>query len=181
LSLGPASRNPVIVSSSYIFVDITAKIFRTVGGGTNIELAFIDDKGRWIDVIPFAFAYVISAEASILWNISGRIFGKRDFVGHRNEIVDRTPEPGLNCRVAFDGLVAGKVGNRVVSLQNYSVAVKVQPGLRSGLGGFVGQDDNPIVFCGFIRIPGQTGRIQDNGNRNGCDETREIRCDSRTR
>ena len=171
LSLGPAKRNPVIVGFSYIFVDITAKFFRTIGGGTNIELAFIDEKGRWIAVLQFAFAHVISAEASILRNISGRILAKRDFVGHGNEIVDRTPEPGLNCRVAFDGLVTGKIGNWVVSLQNYAVAVHVHPGLR----GSFGQDDDPIVFGDFTRIPRQAGRIEDNGNRNCYDETRKKR------
>jgi len=128
LSLGPARRKPVIVGFSYIFVDITAEFFRAIGGRTNIELAFIDQKGRWIAVLQFAFADVMSAEAPILRNISGRILPKRDFVGHGNKIVDRTPEPRLNCRVAFDGLVTGKVGNWVVSLQNYTVAVNVQPG-----------------------------------------------------
>jgi hypothetical protein len=58
---------------------------------------------------PILVAQVISAEGSILLNISGRTLAKRDFVGHGNEIVDRTPEPGLNGRVAFDGLVTGKV------------------------------------------------------------------------
>jgi hypothetical protein len=105
LSLGPARRKPVLVGFSYIFVDIAAKFFRTIGGGTNIELAFIDEKDRWIAVLQFAFAQVISAEASILRNISGRILAKRDFVGHGNEIVDRTPELGLNCRVTFEGPV----------------------------------------------------------------------------
>ena len=80
LSLGPAKRNPVVVGSSYICVDIAAKFFRTIGGGTNIELAFIDHKGRWIAVVEFAFAQVISAEASILRNISKRILAKREFV-----------------------------------------------------------------------------------------------------
>ena len=152
MSLGPAKRNPVIVGFPYVFVDITAKFFRTIGGGTNIELAFIDEKGRWIAVLQFAFAQVISAEASILRNISGRILAKRDFVGHGNEIVDRTPEPGLNCRVAFDGLVTGKVGNWVLSLQNYTVAVNVHPGLRGGLGGFFGQTTIPLslaILLGF--------------------------------
>ena len=118
---------------------------------------------------------MISAEASILRNISGRILAKRDFVGHGSEIVDRTPESGLNCRVAFDGLVTGKVGNWVVPLQNYAVAVNVHPGLRVGLGGLFGQDDDPIVFCDFTRIPGQAGRIEDNGDRNCYDETRKKR------
>jgi hypothetical protein len=113
LSLGPAKRNPVLVGFSYIFVGIAAKFFRTIGGGTHIELAFIDEKGRWIAVLQFAFAHVTSAEASILRNISGRILAKRDFVGHGNEIVDHTPEPGLNCRVAYDGLVTGRIGNWV--------------------------------------------------------------------
>ena len=147
------------VGFSNIFVDTATKFIRTIGVGTNIELAFIDEKGRWIAVLQFAFAHVISAEASILRNISGRILAKRDFVGHGNEIVDRTPEPGLNGRVAFDGLVTGKIGNWVVSLQNYAVAVNVHPGLRGGLGGFFGQDDDPIVFGDFTRIPGQAGRI----------------------
>jgi hypothetical protein len=175
LSLGPATRKPVVVGFSYIFVDIAAKFFHTIGGGTNIELAFIDQKVRWIAIRHLAFAQVISAEASILRKISGRILAKRDFVGLGNEIEDRTPEPGLNCRVAFDGLVTGKVGNRVVSLQNYSVAVNVHPGLRGGLGGFFGQDDEPIVFYDFTRIPGQAGRIEDDGNRNYYDETRKKR------
>ena len=178
MSLGPARRKPGLVGFSYIFVDIAAKFFRTIGGGTNIEPAFMNKKGRWIAVLQFASAQVISAEASILRNISGRILAKRDFVGHGNEIVDRTPEPGLNCRVAFDGLVTGKIGNWVVSLQNYAVAVNVHPGLRGGLGGFFGQDDDPIVFGDFTRIPGQAGRIEDNGNRNGTmrPERSEIGC-----
>jgi hypothetical protein len=175
LSLGPATRKPVVVGFSDIFVDIAAKLFHTIGVGTNIELAFINEKDRWIAIIHFAFAHVISAEASILRNISGRILAKRDFVGLGNEIEDRTPEPGLNCRVAFDGLVTGKVGNWVVSLQNYTAAVNVHPGLRGGLGGFFGQDDDPIVFCDFTRIPGQAGRVEDNGNRNCYDETRKKR------
>jgi len=116
LSLGPAERNPVVVGFSYIFVDIAAKFFRTIGGGTNIKRAFIDEKGRRNAVLQFAFAQVISAEASIMRNISGRILAKRDFVG----------------------LVTGKVGNWAVSLPNYSVAVNVHPGLRGGLGGFFG-------------------------------------------
>ena len=33
-------------------------------------------------------------------------------------MVDRTPEPSLNCWVAFDGLMTGKVGSWIVSLQN---------------------------------------------------------------
>ena len=86
MSHGPAKRNPVRVGFSYIFVDIAAKFFRTTGVGTNIELAFIDAKGRWIAVLHFAFAQVISAEASILRNISGRILAKRDFVAHRTTI-----------------------------------------------------------------------------------------------
>jgi hypothetical protein len=134
LSLGPASWNPVVVGFSYIFLDITVKFFRAIGIGTNIELAFIDKKGRRIAVLELAFGQVISAEATILWDIFGRILAKRDFVGHGNEIISHTPEPGLNRGVAFDGLVLGKVGNWVVSLQNYTVAVNVQPGLRSRLG-----------------------------------------------
>jgi hypothetical protein len=70
LSLGPAKRNPVLVGLSYFFVDISAKFFRIIGRGTDIELAFIDNKSRWIAVLQFAFAQVISAEGSILRNIS---------------------------------------------------------------------------------------------------------------
>src|SRR6516165_9741407 len=62
LSLGPAKRNPVVVGFSYIFVDIAVKFFRTIDVGTNIELAFIDQKRRWIGVRQFAFAQGISAE-----------------------------------------------------------------------------------------------------------------------
>jgi hypothetical protein len=69
LSLGPAKRNPVVVGFSYIFVNITAKLFRIIGVRTNIELAFIDEKGRWIDVFEFAFAQVISAEGSGFWRL----------------------------------------------------------------------------------------------------------------
>ena len=137
-SLGPAKWNPVVVGSLYILVDITAKFFRTIDAGTNVKLAFIDQKGRWIAVLQLAFAQVRSAKASILWDVSGRILAKRDFVGHRSKIVDRTPETGLNGRVAFDGLMAGEVGNCVVSLQDYTVAINVHPGLRSGLGALFG-------------------------------------------
>src|ERR1700683_3582900 len=174
-SLGPAKWNPVVVGSLHIFVDITAQFFCTIGASTNIKLAFIDQKDRWIAVLQFAFAHVISAEAAILWHIFGRILAKCDFVGHGSEIISRTPETGLNGRVAFDGLMAGEVGNCVVSLQDYTVAVHVSPGLPGGVGGFFDQDDDPIVFCDSIRIPGQTGRIEDNGNRNCSDETRKKR------
>jgi hypothetical protein len=50
LSLGPAKRKPVVVGFSYIFVGIAANFFRKIGGGTNRELALIDEKGRWIAV-----------------------------------------------------------------------------------------------------------------------------------
>jgi hypothetical protein len=152
LSLSPARWNPVVVGFSYVLVDITAKFVRTTGIGTNVKLAFIDQKGRWIAVLQFAFGKVISAKASILGNIFGRILVKRDFVGHGSEIVDRAPEPGLNGRVAFDGLVASKVGNWIVALQNYTVAVNVQPGIQSGLRALFGQDDNPFVYSDFTRI-----------------------------
>jgi hypothetical protein len=114
------------------------KFFRSIDAGTNIELAFIDKKGRWITVLQFTIAHVISAEASILWNIFGRVLAERDFIRHGSEIISRTPEPVLNCWVAFDGLVLSKVGNWVVSLQNYTVAVNVHAGLRSGLGALFG-------------------------------------------
>ena len=138
LSLGPAGWNPVVVGFSYVLVDITAKFFRTIGIGTNIEFALIDEEGRWIAVLEFAFTQVISTEASILWDILGGILAKRDFVGYGSEIVDRAAEPGLNGRVAFDGLVAGKVGNWIVALQNYTVAVNVQSGIQSGLNALFG-------------------------------------------
>jgi hypothetical protein len=48
LSLSPAERNPVVVGFSYILVDIAAKFFHPVGGGTNIELAFINEKDPWV-------------------------------------------------------------------------------------------------------------------------------------
>jgi hypothetical protein len=44
LSLGPPKGKPVLVGFSYIFIDIAAKFFLSVGGGTKIELAFIDGK-----------------------------------------------------------------------------------------------------------------------------------------
>jgi hypothetical protein len=175
----PEMSHPVLVGVSDIFVYIAAKLFRFIGGGANIKLTFVNEEDGRIDIPQFAFAHVVSAEASVLRNISRRILVKHGFVGHGDEIVDRTPEPGLKCRVAFDGLMTGKVGSWVVSLQNYTVAVNVNPGLRGGLGGFFSQDDDPIVFCDFTRIPeqalGQAGRIEDNGNRNCCDETRKKR------
>ena len=78
----------------------------------------MDQEGRWIAVLQFAFGQVISAKASILRDILGGVPGKRDFVGHGSEIVDRAAEPGLNGRIAFDGLVASKVGNWIVAFQN---------------------------------------------------------------
>src|SRR6266446_2400545 len=70
-----------------------------------------------------------------------------------------------------------KVGNWIVSLQNYTVVVNVHLGLRDGLGGFFCQDDHAFVFCDFSQTreqaPGQAGRIDENGNRNGCNETRK--------
>ena len=138
LSLSPARWNPVVVGFSYVLVDITAKFLRTISSGTSVELAFIDQKGRWIAVLQFAFGKVISAKASILWNIFGRVLAERDFIRHGSEIISRTPEPVLNCWVAFDGLVLSKVGNWVVSLQNCTVAVNVQPGFRNGLDALFG-------------------------------------------
>jgi hypothetical protein len=66
LPLGPAGWHPVVVGFSHVLVDISAKILRTISSGTNVELAFIDQKGRWIAVLEFAFGQVISAKASIL-------------------------------------------------------------------------------------------------------------------
>ena len=51
--------------------------------------------------------------------------------------------------------MTGKVGNWVVSLQNYTVGVNVNPGLPDGLGGLFRQDDDAFVFCDFSRIPEQ--------------------------
>ena len=92
LSLGPARRKPVVVGFSYVFVDITAKFFPSIGAGTNIEVAFIDEKGRWIAILQFAFAHVISAKPSILRNIFGRILAKRDFAAKHH--------PGQDYRMA---------------------------------------------------------------------------------
>ena len=175
----PKMNHRVLVRSSDIFVYIAAKLFHSVSGGTNVEPAFIDEEDRGIAIPQFAFTQVVSAEGSVLRSISGRILVKRGLVGHGGEMVDRTPEPGLNRWVAFDGLMTGKVGNWVVSLQNYTIGVNVRLGLRNGLGGFFCQDDYVFVFCDFSRIPerapGQAGRIDEKGNRNGCDETRNKR------
>src|SRR5580698_5438671 len=70
LSFGPAKRNPVLVGFSFIFLNILLKFCCSIGGGANIELAFVDEKVRWIALRQNAFTQVISAEASILRNIS---------------------------------------------------------------------------------------------------------------
>jgi hypothetical protein len=51
--------------------------------------------------------------------------------------------------------MTGKVGNWVVSLQNYTIGVNVDPSLPDGLGGLFRQDDDAFVFCDFSRIPEQ--------------------------
>jgi hypothetical protein len=56
LSFGPAKRNPVLVGFSLILVDIPAKFFFSIGGGANIEFAFVDEKVRWIAFRQNAFA-----------------------------------------------------------------------------------------------------------------------------
>jgi hypothetical protein len=63
---------------------------------TNIELAFVDNEVRRIAVPHFTFAQVVSAEASILRNIFGRILVKSGFVGRGGEMVGPNLEPGLN-------------------------------------------------------------------------------------
>jgi hypothetical protein len=68
--------SPVLVGLSDIFVHIAAKVFHCISGGTNIELAFVDEEDRRIDIPQFAFAHVVSAEGSVLRNISGRILVK---------------------------------------------------------------------------------------------------------
>jgi hypothetical protein len=125
-----------------VLVHIAAKLFRFIGGGTNIELAFVDEEDRWIDIPQFAFSHVVCAIGSVLRNISGRILVKRSFVGRGSELIDRTPETALDRWFTFDGLVPGKIGNWIVSLQNYAVAVDVYLGLLAGLRGFFRQNDD---------------------------------------
>ena len=93
----PKMIHPVRVGALDIFVHIAAKLFDCIGGGTNIELAFVDKEDGRIDIPQFAFSHVVSTEASVLRNISGRILVKPGFVGHGDEVVDRAPEPGLDC------------------------------------------------------------------------------------
>ena len=66
-------------------------------------------------------------------------------------MIDRTPETALDLWFTFDGLVPGEVGNWIVSLQNYAVAVDVCLGLLAGLRGLFRQDD-ALVFSEFSRL-----------------------------
>ena len=152
---------PALVGLSDIFVDIAAKLLQCLGVGTNIELAFVNGEDGRIAIYQFAFTHVPSTEASVLRNISGRILVKGGFVGHGAEMVDRTTVTALNCRVAFDGLMTCKVGNCIVSLQNYSVGVNVLLGLPGGLGSFLCQDDHASFFIYFSNPDGLARRVRE--------------------
>jgi hypothetical protein len=69
----PKMSHPLLVGVSDIFVYIAAKLFRCIGVGTNIELGFVGEEGRRVDIPQFTFSYVVSAEASVLRNTSRRI------------------------------------------------------------------------------------------------------------
>ena len=81
---------PVSICAVNVFIHIAAKLFGFIGRRTNIELAFVDGEGHWIDIPQFAFFHVVSAKSSVLRNISGRLLVERGFVGLRREAVDRT-------------------------------------------------------------------------------------------
>ena len=77
----PKMSYPLLVGALDIFMYIAAKLFRSTGVGTKVELAFVDEEDRRIASKQFTFSQMISAEACVLWIISGRILVKSGFVG----------------------------------------------------------------------------------------------------
>jgi hypothetical protein len=77
----PKMSYPLLVGTSDVFIHIAAKLFRSTGVGTKVELAFVGEEDRRIASNHFTFSQVINAEASELWIISGRILVKSGFVG----------------------------------------------------------------------------------------------------
>ena len=77
----PKMSHPFLVGGSDVLIHIAAKLFRSTGVGTKEELAFVGEEDRRIASNQFTFSQMISAEASVLWIISGRILVKSGFVG----------------------------------------------------------------------------------------------------
>jgi len=77
----PKMSHPFLVGGSDVLIHIAAKLFRSTAVGTKEELAFVGEEDRRIASNQFTFSQMISAEASVLWIISGRILVKSGFVG----------------------------------------------------------------------------------------------------
>ena len=77
----PKMSYPFLIGASDVLIHIAAKLFRSTGVGTKVELAFVGEEDRRIASNHFTFSQVISAEASVLWEIAGRILVKSGFVG----------------------------------------------------------------------------------------------------
>ena len=77
----PETSYPLLVRASDVFIPNAAKLSRSTGVGTKEELAFVGEEDRRIASNQFTFSQMVSAEASVLWIISGRILVKSGFVG----------------------------------------------------------------------------------------------------
>ena len=82
----PKMSYPLLVGPSDVVIHIAAKLFRSTGVGTKVELAFVDKEDHRIASSQFTFSQMISAEASILWiqeRVPGQA-GSTDKNGNRN-------------------------------------------------------------------------------------------------
>ena len=77
----PKMSYPLVVGPSDVVIHIAAKLFRSTGVGTKVELTFVDEEDPRIASNQFTFSQMIRAEASVLWIIFGRNLLKSDFVG----------------------------------------------------------------------------------------------------
>ena len=66
----PKMSYPLLFGASDVLIDIAAKLFRSTGVGTKVELAFVGEEDCRIASNHFTFSQVFSAEASVLWEIA---------------------------------------------------------------------------------------------------------------
>ena len=76
----PKMSHPFLVGASDVLIHIAAKLSRSIGVGTKVELASVDEEDLRIASNKFTFSQMVSAEASVLRIISGRILIKSGFV-----------------------------------------------------------------------------------------------------